>query len=148
MKKSILYTGLAYVGVGLVCLALAIWTETRLDGLLWGLAGAGTLPGIKMIWLYFHWTQPEHQAEYAQRQQAQRIAQKDERLAMLRDRSGRTAYQLMIGLYCALILVFSICSMMGWWMPFARSAVLLMAALLMVQVATRWVTFARLVNRE
>lgn len=148
MKKSTLYTGMAYIGVGMLCLALAIWTETRLDGLLWGLAGAGVAPGIRMIWMYRHWTRPEHQAEYAQRQQAQRIAQKDERLAMLRDRSGRAAYQLMIGLHCVLMLIFSVCSMLGWWMPFARSAVLLLAALLIVQVATWWVVFARLVSRE
>ncbi len=148
MKKSTLYTGMAYIGVGMLCLALAIWTETRLDGLLWGLAGAGVAPGIRMIWMYRHWTRPEHQAEYAQRQQAQRIAQKDERLTMLRDRSGRAAYQLMIGLYCVLMLIFSVCSMLGWWMPFARSAVLLLAALLIVQVATWWVVFARLVSRE
>lgn len=51
MKKSNLITGILYVLFGVVCLIVALLIETKLEGILWGFAGAGIFPGIMMIWL-------------------------------------------------------------------------------------------------
>ncbi len=124
MKKSMLYTGMAYCTAGLCCLAAAVFTETWFDGMFWGMFGALTAPGLLMMWKYFHWSRPEHQEEYARRLEIEQIEMQDERKVMLRDKSGRIVYQIMTGVYCVLIMAFSICSMGGWFMPFSLYAVI------------------------
>lgn len=133
MKKSMLYTGIAYLSVGLLCFALAALSEWKIESLLWGLGGAGVCPGLMMIWKYFHWTKPENQEEYAKRQQKARIELRDERKAMLRDKSGRIAYLFMMLLDCLLMLLLAFCICMGWFMPFALYAILGLLGLLVLQ---------------
>ena len=53
MKKSNLITGILYVLFGVACLIVALLIETKLEGILWGFAGAGIFPGIMMICKYF-----------------------------------------------------------------------------------------------
>lgn len=133
MKKSLLYTGIVYVLMGLLCFALAIVYEWSIDGLLWGLGGAGVCPGLMMLWKYFHWTRPENREEYAKRLEQEQIELRDERKVMLRDKSGRMAYLSMMLLYCLLMLLLAFCACMGWLMPFARYAVLGLGVLLVLQ---------------
>ena len=45
MKKSNLITGILYVLFGVACLIVALLIETKLEGILWGFAGAGIFPG-------------------------------------------------------------------------------------------------------
>ena len=142
MKKSMLYTGIAYVFVGLCCLTAAILTETWLEAMLWGLAGGAVSPGLVMIWKYVHWTRPENREEYARRLEEEQIEMRDERKVMLRDKSGRIAYLIMIGVYCVLMLVFSVCSMGGWFMPFSRYAVIGLGILLVFQWACGLAAFS------
>ena len=106
MKKSMLYTGIAYVLAGIACFALAILFEWKIESLLWGLGGAGTGPGVMMLWKYFHWTNPKNREEYEKRLQKERIELRDERKIMLRDKSGRITYIFMLLLYCLLIMAF------------------------------------------
>ena len=64
MKKSNLIAGVGSVAVGVVCMLIALLTETKLDGIFWGLAGAGIAPGAMNIFQYFHWNAPENRAYY------------------------------------------------------------------------------------
>lgn len=148
MKKSTLITGICYLAVGILCLILAIAFEWKIEGLLWGLAGGGIVPGVRMIWQYFHWTNPAHRAAYEKRLQAERIAMRDERNQMLRDRSGRIAHMIMIGVYCLSMLAFSFCSAMGWLMPFAKYAVIGLGILLVVQYACGAVAYQYLLKKH
>jgi hypothetical protein len=147
MKKSLLYTGIAYLAVGSVCLALAILYEFRIEGLLWGFAGAGTVPGGLMIWKYFHWSKPERREEYEKLLQIERIEMHDERKVMLRDKSGRITYSIMVGVYCSLMALFALFTVMGWWMPFARYAVIGLGILLVIQYVCGIVVFLHLTKK-
>ncbi len=147
MKKSILYTGIAYLAVGAVCLYLALLHEFQIEGLLWGFAGAGIVSGALMIWKYLHWSRPERQSEYERLAQIERIEMHDERKVMLRDKSGRIAYVIMIGIYCALMMCFSFFTVMGWWMPFARYAVIGLGILLAIQYICGIVVFQHLAKK-
>ena len=133
MKKSMLYTGIAYVLAGIACFALAILFEWKIESLLWGLGGAGTGPGVMMLWKYFHWTNPKNREEYEKRLQKERIELRDERKTMLRDKSGRITYIFMLLLYCLLIMAFGVCASLGWFMPFARYAISGLGVLLIIQ---------------
>lgn len=147
MKKSMLYTGIGYVLFGAACLLLAAVFEWKIEGLLWGLAGAGICPGLVMLWKYFHWTKPENQAEYAQRLKTEQIEIHDERNAMLRDKSGRLTMQFSFVCYCLLMLLFAACMVMEWLMPFARHAILLLGALLALQYIC-WNIFFRCLSKK
>ena len=78
MKKSNLIAGVAYVLVGVVCLIVALLTETKLEGILWGFAGAGVLPGIMMIGKYFYWSSPKNKERYEVSLENERIEMHDE----------------------------------------------------------------------
>lgn len=60
MKKSNLITGILHVLFGVACLIVALLIETKLEGILWGFAGAGIFPGIMMICKYFYWSSPKN----------------------------------------------------------------------------------------
>lgn len=108
MKKSNLITGILYVLFGVVCLIVALLIETKLEGILWGFAGAGIFPGIMMICKYFYWSSPKNKEQYEERLENDRIEQHDELKTKIRDRAGRYAYGIGLVVICFSILVFSI----------------------------------------
>ena len=108
MKKSNLITGILYVLFGVVCLIVALLIETKLEGILWGFAGAGIFPGIMMICKYFYWSSPKNKERYEERLENERIEQHDELKTKIRDRAGRYAYGIGLVVICFSILVFSI----------------------------------------
>lgn len=147
MKKTLLYTGIVYFAIGSICLALAMMYEFRIEGLLWGFAGAGVLPGVLMVWKYFHWSRPERREEYERLLQIEKIEMHDERKVMLRDKSGRIAYSIMVGIYCGLMALFALFTVMGWWTPFARYVVIGLGILLVIQYICGIVVFQYLSKR-
>ena len=78
MKKSNLITGIIYIFIGAVCLYSALTTETKLDGLLFGFAGAGIVPGIAFVMKYFYWNHPDHKREFTEKLENQHIEQHDD----------------------------------------------------------------------
>ena len=85
MKKSNLITGILYVLFGMACLIVALLIETKLEGILWGFAGAGIFPGIMMICKYFYWSSPKNKEQYEERLENDRIEQHDELKTKIRD---------------------------------------------------------------
>ena len=67
MKKSHLITGIVYILVGIVFLIAALFTETKIDSLLFGFTGACIGPGILMICKYFYWSSPKNKAIYEEK---------------------------------------------------------------------------------
>lgn len=108
MKKSNLITGAAYAVVGIILLLTAILTDSKLDSLLFGFAGAGIGPGIYMICKYLYWNRPENKARYQERLEHEKIELNDELKVKLRERSGRCAYALGLVTTSASIMIFSI----------------------------------------
>lgn len=79
MKKSTLYTGIGFMLFGIACIALALTTEFKIEGLLWGFGGAGIGPGAMMIWKYIHWSRPENSNLYREKLKQEKIEMRDER---------------------------------------------------------------------
>ncbi|WP_249355005.1 hypothetical protein [Enterococcus hulanensis] len=144
MKKSTLYTGLVYVLAGIVCLVIALTTEFRLESLLWGLAGAGIFSGVIVLGKYFYWMSPEHKNQYQDRLKDESVNLNDERKIMLRDKSGRLAYIAMLILQLALMIVFSIMSMLGYMSPFSKYACVGLSLLLVIHYIFGIVAYNRL----
>lgn len=144
MKKSTLFTGALYLLIGILCAFLAIKFEWKIESLLWGLAGAGIVPGSVMIWKYLYWMKPQNREEYEKRMKTERIEMQDERKIMLRDKSGRITYMIMIGVYCVLMMFFALCVVLDLFMPFSRYIVIVLGLLLLLQWGCGLFVFDRL----
>ena len=146
MKKSDLITGILYVLFGVACLLAALLTETKLEGILWGFAGAGILPGIMMAGKYFYWRSPKNKERYAERLENEQIEQHDELKTKIRDRAGRYAYGLGLLVVCCSILVFSVLGALG-IIDHARMIVLYLGSYLLFQVIAGIVIFNKLMKQ-
>lgn len=144
MKKSQLYVGIGYILFGIVCIGIALITEFKQEGMLWGFAGAGIAPGIMMIWKYLHWSKPQNKPVYEAMLKQEKIEMQDERKMMLRDKSGAFVYRMMIFVYCFLIFLFSFISISGDYSFSAMSIMFGLIILLFFQYILGFVVFARL----
>lgn len=132
MKKSNLWSGLTYTLLGLVFLLAGLVWETRLSSLSVGF-GAGMLSsGIVQLVRYRKWTRPENREAYQEKLEAEQIDLRDERKTMLRDRAGRYAWLLGMGLCALSIVVFGVLGALE-IVENARLMILFLAAYLLVQ---------------
>lgn len=146
MKKSNLITGILYVLFGVACLIVALLIETKLEGILWGFAGAGIFPGIMMICKYFYWSSPKNKERYEERLENERIEQHDELKTKIRDRSGRYAYTLGLLIISFSILVFGVLGALDFIVN-TRIIVLYLGAYLLFQVIAGIVIFNMLMRK-
>ena len=132
MKKSNFWCGLTYALLGLAFLLAGLLWETRLSSLSVGF-GAGMLGyGVTQLARYRKWTRPENAETYREKLEEEQIELRDERKAMLRDRSGRYAWLLGM-LLCALsILVFGVMGALE-IVENSRMMILFLAAYFIVQ---------------
>lgn len=146
MKKGNLITGMLYVLFGIVCLTVALLIETKLEGILWGFAGAGIFPGTVIICKYFYWSSPKNKERYEERLENERIEQHDELKTKIRDRAGRYAYSLGLLVISFSILVFGILGALD-VIDNARIIVLYLSAYLLFQVVVGIVIFNMLMKK-
>lgn len=146
MKKGNLITGVVYVFFGVVCLAVALLIETKLEGILWGFAGAGIFSGIMMICQYFYWNSPQNREQYSERLENERIEQHDELKTKIRDRAGRYTYILGLLVICFSILVFGILGALE-VIDNARMIVFYLGGYLLFQVIAGIVIFNKLMKK-
>lgn len=102
MKKSNWLCGIAYVVAGIIFLLIGIFTDTKLDSLMFGFAGAGIIPGMVMIYKYFYWNSPNNVERYKEKLEAENIELHDElmtfvNLAFLDDGAALTDFSVLTG---------------------------------------------------
>lgn len=130
--KNNLLVGILYEIAGLACLMAALCTETKLDGFLFGMAGAGIGGGAAMLIKRFYWGAPGRIQRYSQMLDQEDIELRDELKRKLRDQSGRAAYLAGIGVICVTMVVLS--AMSAWVKTLSVQAVILyLAAFLIFQ---------------
>ena len=113
MKKSYLSKGIVCVLVGICFVLAAVFTESAIDGLLWGFAGGALGPGIGWIIQHFYWSHPKNRERYQEIQEQEDINLHDELNEKLRDKSGRIAYNIGLLLICVSEIVFAILGKAG-----------------------------------
>lgn len=145
MKRSELYFGVGYFLAGVLLLILGLATETALDGIIFGLAGACLGPGAVMIFKYFYWTRPGKREEYARLAEREKIEMEDELKASLRDKSGRYTYLLGLVTLSISILVFSALDTLG--ILDGRLLVLYLSGFLVFQFGAGLVIFRCLLKK-
>lgn len=145
MKKTQLISGIIYTLLGLALLLTAIFTNTEI-GMLYGLGGALTGPGLVMMVKYFYWSRPQNRQRYEERLDNERIEMNDELKQKLRDRSGRYAYVLGMVTVSLSIFVIGILEDLG-LIGDSRPMILYLAAYLIFQVVAGIVIFNRLLKK-
>lgn len=146
MKKSNLIVGIVDVLFGVTCLIVALLFETKLEGILWGFAGAGIIPGIVAICKYFYWSSPKNKARYDERLENERIEMHDELKTKIRDKSGRYTYTLGLLTLSFSILVFGILGALE-VMGNTRMIVLYLSGYLLFQIIAGIVIYNKLMKR-
>ena len=145
MKKFQLISGIIYTLLGLAILLAAIFTDTEI-GMLYGLGGAMTGPGLVMMGKYFYWSRPKNRQRYEERLENERIEMNDELKQKLRDRSGRYAYVLGLVTVSLSLFVIGILDSLG-LIGNSRPMVLYLGAYLIFQVIAGIVIFNRLLKK-
>ncbi|MEI3102368.1 MAG: hypothetical protein V8T45_11805 [Oscillospiraceae bacterium] len=145
MKKTQLISGIIYTLLGLALLLTAIFTNTEI-GMLYGLGGALTGPGLVMMGKYFYWSRPQNRQRYEERLDNERIEMNDELKQKLRDRSGRYAYVLGMVTVSLSIFVIGILEDLG-LIGDSRPMILYLAAYLIFQVIAGIAIFNRLLKK-
>lgn len=143
MKKSKLWCGLIFTGLGLILLPAGFLLNTALSGLICGWGGAMLASGLSQLLRYWKWSRPENAEAYRERLEQERISLRDERKEMLRNRSGRCAYLLGMALCSASIVVFSVLGALG-LVEGGRLIVLLLGGYLVIQYAAGVFFYRRL----
>lgn len=146
MKKSNLVTGIAYVVFGTACLIAALYLETKLEGILWGFAGAGIVPGLGMIVQYFYWSAPKNRERYLERLELVQIESNDELIEKVRNLAGRYAYASGMMIVSASILIFGILGALG-IIENVRLIILYLGAYLLIEFAVYIAVFHRLMKK-
>lgn len=146
MKKSNFIAGVLYVLFGLACLLAALLIETKLEGILWGFAGAGIFPGIIMLCKYFYWSSPKNKKQYEARLENEWIEMHDELKTKVRNEAGRYTYNLGLLVICFSILVFGILGAMG-FIEHARMIIVYLSGYLLFQIIAGIVIFNRLMKK-
>ena len=146
MKKSNLIVGMLYVLFGVTCLIVALLIETKLEGILWGVAGAGIFPGMMMICKYFYWSSPKNKDRYEERLENERIEMHDELKTKIRDKAGRYTYTLGMIILSFSILVFGILGALE-VIENARMIVIYLSGYLLFQFIAGIVIFNKLMKR-
>ena len=145
MKKTQLISGIIYTLLGLALLLTAIFTNTEI-GMLYGLGGALTGPGLVMMGKYFYWSRPQNRQRYEERLDNEHIEMNDELKQKLRDRSGRYAYVLGMVTVSLSIFVIGILEDLG-LIGDSRPMILYLAAYLIFQVIAGIAIFNRLLKK-
>lgn len=145
MKKTQLISGIIYTLLGLALLLTAIFTNTEI-GMLYGLGGALTGPGLVMMGKYFYWSRPQNRQRYEERLDNERIEMNDELKQKLRDRSGRYAYVLGMVTVSLSIFVIGILEDLG-LIGDSRPMIVYLAAYLIFQVIAGIAIFNRLLKK-
>ena len=108
MKKNNLIVCILYVIWGFVNLIAALFTETKLDGIFFGMAGAGIVPGLMMVYRYFYWKSPKRSQQYQELLENERVERNDELKEKVRGMAGRYVYTLSILVTAFAMLVFAV----------------------------------------
>lgn len=141
MKKNYLNEGMKLLLVGICLVLAAAFSETAVDGLLWGFAGGALGPGIARIIQHFYWSAPKNQVRYQEMKEQADINLHDELNEKLRDKSGRIAYLIVI--ICISEVVFSILGKAG-IISNHKLIVLYLFVLLLVQIVIGKVAYRQL----
>ena len=108
MKRSYLWTGVAYFVAGLLLAVASAAASGKLQSLLAGFAGGGIFGGLATMGRYYYWTRPGRVKRYQEKQEEEEICLKDERNEMLRDKAGRYAYILSLLVLAVSTVLFSV----------------------------------------
>lgn len=113
MKKSNLFAGILYLLIGVGCLLVGLLTDSDLDGLLFGFAGAGLCSGLLAIWQYVYWISPRNKERKKVIAAGKEIEAHDELKGKIRDKSGRYAYVLGIFIITISMVAFAVLGALG-----------------------------------
>ena len=146
MHKKNLRVSIFYTIWGFLNLVAALFTETKLDGIFFGMAGAGIVTGLMMVCRYFYWKSPKHNQDYRNKMENERIERHDELKEKVRGLAARYTYTLGILVTSLAMMAFSILGSLDIGMDY-RVTVLYLGCFLAFQTISGVVIFNCLMKK-
>ena len=146
MKKNNLVISCLYVAWGIVNLLAGLLTNTKLDDIFFGMAGAGIVPGIMMIYRYFYWKSPKNSRRYQEILENEQIEQRDELKEKVRGLAARYTYLSGVLMTSFAMLVFAVLGSLDVPVDY-RVTVLYLGGFLIFQGVAGVVMFKRLMKK-
>ncbi len=146
MKRNRWLVAAAYLLVGAAVLAAALMTETKLDGILFGLAGAGLGPGLLLLGQCLYRCKPERARAYEEQQELERIDRQDEFKEMLRGKAARYLHTFNLLFTCFAMLVFTVLGELE-LVEGSRTVILYLGGFLALQAVASVVIYHRLLKK-
>ena len=111
MKKNRIIWGVVYIMLGFISLYTAIrFTNHKMAGFFYGLAGALGANGLLTIIRCFYWNR--NKVKYQEKLEKKEIDKKDELKESLRNKAGRHTYWIGVMIITISILVYSVLGIM------------------------------------
>lgn len=111
--KNYLYLGIVYLLVGIAFVFIELKFGTKSDNMLYLLAFAGFFYGGFSLFKYFYWSRPENKDRYYEKIEERNVEIDDERKTILRDKSGRYAYNIGLTVLSITIVLLTIINSVG-----------------------------------
>lgn len=113
MKKNTLITGILLLLIGVAALGAAVIFQNNMNGLFYGLGGAGCALGIGNIISYFYWSSDKNKKRYEELLENKSIEVNDELNSKIRDRSGRITCNIGFAAACITAILLEILECLG-----------------------------------
>ena len=145
MKKRNLITGIIYLAVGVICLLLTVFLETKLESMLIFLSAFGIIGGIRLLNDWRYWNKPENRERCREYAELEQMEQHDEMKTMLRDKAGRCAHTVSMYACVGVTVLLTVLDKLE--IVDAEAIILVLAAYLCLQIAAEAIAYRILSDR-
>ena len=141
MKKNTLIFGILALLIGLTALGAAFIFTGNMNGVFFGIGGAGCALGLGNIISYFYWSSEKNKKRYEELLENKSIEVNDELNSKIRDRSGRITCNIGFAAVCATTILLEILEGLG-IISGSFLTILVLCGFLLFQIITYIIVFS------
>lgn len=141
MKKNTLIFGILALLAGAATLAAAFIFQGNMNGICFGIGGAGCALGIGNIISYFYWSAEKNKKRYEELLENKSIEVNDELNSKISDRSGRITCSIGFAAVCVTAILLEILEGLG-LISGSYLTVMVLCGFLLFQIITYMIVFS------
>ena len=141
MKKNTLIFGILALLIGVTALGAAFIFTGNMNGVFFGIGGAGCALGLGNIISYFYWTSDKNKKRYEELLENKSIEVNDELNSKIRDRAGRITCSVGFAAVCVTTILLEILEGLG-LISGSFLTVIVLSCFLLFQIITYMIVFS------
>ena len=141
MKKNTLIFGILALLIGVTALGAAFIFTGNMNGVFFGIGGAGCALGLGNIITHFYWTSDKNKKRYEELLENKSIEVNDELNSKIRDRAGRITCSVGFAAVCVTTILLEILEGLG-LISGSFLTVIVLSCFLLFQIITYMIVFS------